>query len=267
MSPRPGQGDLLCFYCLGSLPGASGRHWAGSSGQGRAAGTNNAPSVPVPELAGVRCPALCTGGFQPGSTSLGFLRGGAACRPRWSCSNPSPKVTGILSVGSEFSDPNALKSQQLLAASHPATPDSVPSTPAILPESASPGPFLRTSRSFPSFGNFSPAAHTVPFLGPIPAGLGGVGGVGGVCCFLGHHRGSWKLGDVGQDCGGRVEHTTSPGTDFTGCTLLCPPSQNCSDLLETGAEVHGVALVMGQSRRCRPSPAIGVGRVAVSSEP
>lgn len=44
---------------------------------GRAgSGTHNAPSVPVPELAGLWRPAHCTGGFQPGSAPRGFLREG-----------------------------------------------------------------------------------------------------------------------------------------------------------------------------------------------
>lgn len=42
LSPQ-GQGraiyDLLCFYCLGSLPRVSGRRWVGCWGQGGAAGT------------------------------------------------------------------------------------------------------------------------------------------------------------------------------------------------------------------------------------
>ena len=46
---------------------------------------------------------------------LGFLRGGAACGARSSCSNCRSQLSGTWSLGLEFSDPNALKSHQLLA--------------------------------------------------------------------------------------------------------------------------------------------------------
>lgn len=75
-SPRPGQGNLSCFYCLGSLPRAGRRYWAWRWGQGGAACTHNASSVPVPELAGAPCPAHCTTAFQPAATPLGFCRKG-----------------------------------------------------------------------------------------------------------------------------------------------------------------------------------------------
>lgn len=179
------------FYCLGSLPRASGRHRAGNLGQGGAAGTHNAPSVPVPELAGVQC--LLT---APEVYSLSLPSGpseGRGCLPtKKALLQPQPLAPQHLVCG--------LRVYQHLAPLLPLPQPLLIESPQPLPSSQNLpalAPFS-TARSFPSFGNFSPAAHTVRFLGPIPAGFGGV------CCFLGHHRESWKLGDVGQDCGGRV---------------------------------------------------------------
>lgn len=64
----------------------------------------------------------------------------------------------------------------------------------VTPQNPQPGPFLPAPCSFPSLRNFPPATHTVPFLGPIQAGLGG----GGVCLLLSRspqrELGAWGCG-------------------------------------------------------------------------
>lgn len=214
----------MCFYCLGSLPRASGRHRAG-----RGSGHTQCTLCACPQVGKTVVPCSLHRRFPAWIYPSGLSEGGAACRPRRNCGSPRPELISILSVGCELSDPNALKSHQLLAPCClcPSHCSQCPLGLCRSPIIPQPSPLSLNHLALPSFRNLSPTAHTVPFLGPIPAGFG-------VCCFLGHHRGSWKLGDVGQDCGGRVEHAISPGTDFTGCRLLCPQSQDCSYHLETG---------------------------------
>lgn len=67
--------------------------------------------------------------------------------------------------------------------------------------------------------------------------------------------------------GAASEHTTSPGTDFTGCRLLYLQSQNGSYLLEPGAKVYGAVFMTGQYQGVATKPSIGVARIRVSSEP
>lgn len=158
---RPqGQGRVIycAFIAWIACPEPAGGTGLGAGGW---VGQHKAPSVPVPELAGAWHPAHCARGFQPGATPLGLLRGGATGGPRRSCSNsPSPHPQPLLSklsVACELCVPYALRSRHLL---QPLL--SGPSTSAI-PQNPWPWPLSLTPCSFPSFGNFFPAAHTVLF--------------------------------------------------------------------------------------------------------
>lgn len=69
---------------------------------------------------------------------LGFLRGGAACGARRSCSNCRAQLVSTWSLGLDFSDPNALKSHQLLAPLLPLSQPLLPGSPQPLSFSQSP---------------------------------------------------------------------------------------------------------------------------------
>lgn len=154
-------------------------------------------------------------------------------------------------MGCEFSEPNALKFHQLLAPLLPLPQSLLTVSPLPLPFSQNPpalAPFSKRPGPFHFFGNFAPAACMVPFLGPIPAGLGGVGRW---VCLLLFRSPQRELEAWG--CGSRLwgpvsKRTTSPGTGFIGCRLSCPQSQNCSYLLKLKQRCVEWHLLQGSAR-------------------
>lgn len=167
MSPRPGQGALLCLYCLGSLAGAHRRHQSGRVHRaGRGKGAHNSPSVSVSGLAGAAAWFTMIPGCQLAHPSARDHEGEAAAES-------PPLSTG--DCGLQAKGPPDLPSRSL----------------APSPLNSSP------------LGNFSPAPHSAPFLG-LSQQTWVVLGV--ICYFLGHQRGSWQLGFMVQDCLSPLPH-------------------------------------------------------------